>query len=85
MIGLFVNQMVRGRLVTQNGSMSCQNIKNVATACSGVAPYLSASSLYYYFDGYTGDNWPTHDPGLVAVTLVDKSIFAKVEILDYDF
>ena len=29
-----------GSLVTKtNGSISCQNIKNVATACSGVVPY----------------------------------------------
>ncbi len=62
-----------GSLVTKTpGAMSCQNIKNVATTCSGVVPYrvlwhaygpyLSASSLYYYFDGNTGGNWPTHDP-----------------------
>jgi hypothetical protein len=63
-----------GSLVTKTyGSMRCQNIKNVATACNGVAPnkidwnsygpYLSASySLYYYFDGNTNGNWPTHDP-----------------------
>ena len=62
-----------GSLVSKkDGSMSCQNTKNVATACSGVAPSgvrwnaygpsLSASSLYYYFDGYTGSDWPTHDP-----------------------
>ena len=55
------------------GSISCQNIKNVATACSGVVPNrmswwhrrgprLYASSLYYYFDGETHGNWPTHDP-----------------------
>jgi hypothetical protein len=62
-----------GSLLTKkDGSMSCQNIKNVATACSGVAPnridwhsygpYLRASSVYYYFDGNTNGNWPTHDP-----------------------
>ncbi|CAB4000872.1 Hypothetical predicted protein [Paramuricea clavata] len=62
-----------GSLVTKiEGSMSCQNIKNVATACGGVAPYrvfwynigptLHASSYYYYFDGHTGNSWPTHDP-----------------------
>jgi hypothetical protein len=63
-----------GSLVTKTqGSMSCQNIKNVATACSGVAPKgmfwgsfgpnLRISSSYYYdFDGGTGGNWPTHDP-----------------------
>ena len=62
-----------GSLVTKTqGSMSCQNIKNVATACSGVVPnrigwwssgpYLAASSLYYDFEPYTGNGWPTHDP-----------------------
>ena len=62
-----------GSLVTKkDGSMSCQNIKNVATACSGVAPKiihwhshgltLIASSYYYHFDGNTRGNYPTHDP-----------------------
>ena len=62
-----------GSLVEKkNGGMSCQNIKNVATACRGVAPnrvhwsvygpYLSASSFYYYFNGKKGRYWPTHDP-----------------------
>ena len=50
-----------GSMVTKKqGSLSCRNIKNVATTCSGVAllkirwysygPILDASSLYYYFD-----------------------------------
>ena len=62
-----------GSIVTKKeGSLSCQNIKNVATVCSGPVPnrmrwysrgpYLSASSLYYYFDGDTRGNYPTHDP-----------------------
>ena len=62
-----------GSIVKQKrGSLSCQNIKNVATACSGVVPYrmdwhsrgpsLYASLHYYYFDGGTRGNWPTHDP-----------------------
>ena len=62
-----------GSIVTQKeGSISCQNVKNVATACNGVVPNkmkwkprgpsLYASSHYYYFDGDTRDNWPTHDP-----------------------
>ena len=56
----------------KGGPISCQNVKNVATACSGVVPKrmnwfsrgpsLHASSFYYYFDGDTEDNWPTHDP-----------------------
>ncbi|CAB3999647.1 Hypothetical predicted protein [Paramuricea clavata] len=62
-----------GSLVTKkNGLMRCQNIKNVATACSGVVPYrvfwhnvgptLHASSYYYYFNGFTRYHYPTHDP-----------------------
>ena len=62
-----------GSIVTQKeGSLSCQNIKNVATACSDVVPNimywyyrgpsLHASSKYYYFDGDTRYYWPTHDP-----------------------
>ena len=62
-----------GSIVTKKGgSLSCQNIKNVGTACSGVVPYgmhwhnrglsLHASSRYYYFDGYTAGSWPAHDP-----------------------
>ncbi|CAB3992010.1 Hypothetical predicted protein [Paramuricea clavata] len=62
-----------GSLVTKTrASMSCQNIKNVATACSGVAPkiiywsyygpVLSGPSAFYYFDGNTDTNYPTHDP-----------------------
>ena len=64
-----------GSIVTQEeGSISCQIIKNVTTACSGVVPnrmywyprgpllYVSSSSFYYYFDGDTRSNYPTHDP-----------------------
>ena len=63
-----------GSIVTKKeGSLSCQNVKNVATACSGVVPHrinwhsrgpnLLASSYYYDFDGSTTDgNWPAHDP-----------------------
>ena len=62
-----------GSIVTKKeGSLSCQNIKNVAKACSNVAPNriywhyygpsLYASSVYYYFDGNTHGHWPTHDP-----------------------
>ena len=62
-----------GSIVTKKQeSLSCQNIKNVATACSGSAPYrifwyspgpcLHASSHYYYFDGSTYGSYPTHDP-----------------------
>ena len=62
-----------GSIVSKKeGSLSCQNVKNVASACSGVAPnkiswysygpHIDASSLYYYFDGNPRSNWPTHDP-----------------------
>ena len=63
-----------GSMVTkQGGSVSCENIKNVATACSGVVPdklnwwsrgmglYLS-KQIFYYFDGSTDGAWPVHDP-----------------------
>ena len=62
-----------GSIVTKKyGSQNCQNIKNVAIACSGVVPnrmtwfsrgpYFYASWLYYYFDGDTRVGWPTYDP-----------------------
>lgn len=62
----------------QDGSVSCQIIKRVTATCNetlppsefarikGFGPMLYTSgkqrNLYYYFDGYTGQNWPTHDP-----------------------
>ena len=56
----------------KSGSISCQNIKNVATACAGVAPNSNgwwghgpafyASWDYYYFDGATKETWPYNDP-----------------------
>ena len=62
-----------GSIVTKmHGSLSCQNVKNVATACTGLvpqkiswhsrAPYLSASFIYYDFEGDTRNDWPGHDP-----------------------
>ena len=68
-----VCQPSAGSIVTnKGGAISCQNIRNVATACSGVAPNrifwyppgpsLYASTVYYYFDGSTRHNYPTHDP-----------------------
>ena len=62
-----------GSIVTKkDGSLLCQNIKNVAKACSGVAPkriewhpygpHLSAWAYYYSFDGVTRDACPIHDP-----------------------
>ena len=56
----------------KDGSITCDNIKNVATACNDVAPYrvvwygigpsFFASSYYYCFDGNPTFSWPTHDP-----------------------
>ena len=62
-----------GSIVTEReGSISCQNVKNVATACSGVVPNntkwytdgptLRTSNFYYIFDGSTDCCWPAHDP-----------------------
>ena len=62
-----------GSLVTRaHGAVSCQNTKNVATACNGVVPNriywysdslsLLGSSYYYVFIGYTTGYWPVHDP-----------------------
>ena len=59
-------------VTTKEGSISCQNIKNVATACSGKVPYktrwhsngpiLDNSWAYYYFEGSTSSDWPANDP-----------------------
>ncbi|MCA9513658.1 MAG: hypothetical protein KC635_01830, partial [Myxococcales bacterium] len=55
-----------------SGWVDCRTIVDVTPTCDGVVPQslffgpygpsLSASTLYYYFDGNTADNWPTHDP-----------------------
>ena len=66
-------QQNHGSIVTkQGGSISCENIKNVATTCAGLvpnrirwypnAPVLSATRGYYSFDGATHRGWPRHDP-----------------------
>ena len=68
-----VCQLIDGSMVTKgSGSIVCQNVKNVATACSGVVPYrviwyargvcLSTSGYYYFFQTATDGNWPAHDP-----------------------
>ncbi|XP_078343474.1 uncharacterized protein LOC144629147 isoform X2 [Oculina patagonica] len=62
-----------GSIVQQKaGSITCKLVKQVSKQCAGVVPssltlhsygpVIRASSNYYYFDGNTGDNWPTHDP-----------------------
>ena len=70
-----VCQPINGSIVTKkDGSLNCQNIKNVATACSGVAPnrmswsyvgpllHASRDHYYYLFHGRTDWFWPFHDP-----------------------
>ncbi len=63
----------RGSLVDGfDGNVDCRMVKDVTSTCDGVVPRhlgfgpygpsLSADELYYYFDGNTSDNWPTHDP-----------------------
>ena len=64
-----------GSIVQQKaGSITCKLVKNVSHKCTNVVPKffwtgsdrygpgLRSSSTYYYFDGNTGDNSPTHDP-----------------------
>ena len=62
-----------GSIVRQKaGSLSCKLVKQVSQQCAGVVPtsfalrsygpYLSSTSLYYYFDGHTSYSSPTHDP-----------------------
>ena len=59
----------------KNGSVNCQIVKRVTDTCKDrSAPsvltvggyygpiFSTTTSVYYYFDGYTGNNWPTHDP-----------------------
>ena len=62
-----------GSIVTEKkGRLSCENIKNVATSCSGVVPKhiiwrpfgpcLYKKYHYYCFDGDRSRTWPVHDP-----------------------
>ena len=75
-----------GSIVTkQDGSVSCENIKNVATACSGVVPdevkwqprglaLRVSKQSFYYFDGSTDGAWPVHDPCGVGKTNHKKGV-----------
>ena len=58
-----------------SGSVQCKNVNNIAFTCLNTSPdqfststahgpmlKISGKSMYYYFDGNTKDNWPTHDP-----------------------
>ena len=62
-----------GSLVQQKaGSVTCKLVKQISKQCAGVVPksfsqgsngpVLSSSYAYYYFEGSTNSNWPTHDP-----------------------
>ncbi|XP_020600413.1 uncharacterized protein LOC110039625 [Orbicella faveolata] len=56
----------------KGGSITCRVVKQISKRCAGVVPNfvrlysrgpsLSRGSHYYYFDGDTSNNWPTHDP-----------------------
>ena len=58
----------------QEGDVNCTIIKHVtdpshevvpskfSTFQNGYGPLFALSDFYYYFDGYTGKHWPTHDP-----------------------
>ena len=62
-----------GSLVQQKaGPITCKLVKQISKQCAGVVPNtfrlyntgpdLSRSSHYYFFDGATNTNFPTHDP-----------------------
>lgn len=65
----------KGSLVDwKSGTVSCQIIKQVTETCEKrpapsrfAAPgnygpkFKTTENMYYYFDGYKGENWPTHD------------------------
>ena len=63
-----------GSLVMQkSGSLSCKLVKQVSKQCAGrvvpksitmysYGPYLNSASHFYFFDGSTRTNAPTHDP-----------------------
>ena len=81
-----------GSIVAEkNGSIICQNIKNMATTCSGVVPYKvgwyscgpglytnSLASFFYLYDG-NADNWcwPEHNPCGVHVWKNNTSTHQK--------
>ena len=59
----------------QDGSITCHIAKYVTDTCNGTVPparlflslpygprFMSSTQNYYYFDGSTGNHWPTHDP-----------------------
>ena len=78
LIGSVINDWIKcgpetGSLVTpNNGSIYCENIKNVASNCSGFAPSqivwtacgpkLFGRNTMYLFDGSSTSCWPVHNP-----------------------
>jgi hypothetical protein len=55
------------------GSISCDVAKVLTSNCTTVVPTsvnmgnqngpaLNGNAFYYFFDGSTAANWPTHDP-----------------------
>ena len=56
------------------GSVNCQIVRRVTDECKNKQPpssfslnkygptFKTTNNMYYYYDGYTGENWPTHDP-----------------------
>ena len=58
----------------RDGSISCHITKYVTDTCKGsvqpptvisrnaYGPRFVSAANYYFFDGYTGSHWPTHDP-----------------------
>ena len=74
-----------GSLVAEKyGSLKCLNIKPVTDICRSRAPYkifwydqgpaIYALVDYYFFDGFTGGNWPVHDPCGKAETNHKKEV-----------
>ena len=75
-IGLDQEHPGNGSLVDwEYGKLDCQVVKRVTATCKekpgptkfarklqAYGPRFFSGSGYYYFDGYTGSDWPAHDP-----------------------
>ena len=85
----------------QEGSVTCRLIKEINPKCEVIpsrikffnhGPAFAVSRLYYYFDGYKGNNWPTHDPcgmnlanQLTGVANPHGNIFVRWVVTPSDF
>ena len=59
-------------VIWKTGSVTCRNLKSFGLKCQRThptkfsihnnGPSFEKSSEFYYFDGSTSHNWPTHDP-----------------------